>query len=239
MKNPPTLWTRVMTVHHFSVSHGLYPMILSSLLSVGLLAGRFYISRLWTYYFLLWNLILAWIPYICSILAYALHLANPKQWLRIIPIGLASIVFFPNAPYIVTDFLHLIPRFPVPIWYDIGMLAAFSWAGILLGVYALRLLHCIIEDWMGKWVGWLFVVCIVNLSGIGIYMGRFLRWNSWDLVTKPKEIFWDIAVRVRYPFDNMQTYGVAFLFAALLLSCYIALAGFPALNRKALDTPNT
>jgi len=223
-------------MHRFCVSLGLYPMFLSSLLCVGLLVGRFYISRSWTYYFMLWNLTLAWIPYIGSVLAFSLHLDNPHRWFRIIPIGLVCIVFFPNAPYIVTDFLHLHVRPAVPFWYDLGMLAAFSWAGILLGVYALRLLHNIIEDWLGRWMGWIFVLCIVNLSGFGIYMGRFLRWNSWDLLTNPKEIFWDIAVRVRHPFDNLQTYGVAFLFAALLLSCYTALYGFPAKRR---NTPAT
>ncbi len=230
MKEKPPLLSRLDLMHAFSIRHGLYPMFLSSMLCVGLLAGRFYISRVWTYYFLLWNLFLAWLPYIGSVFAYTLHIAEPKRWLRIIPVVLASILFFPNAPYIVTDFLHLRPRSPVPFWYDMGMLAAFSWAGILLGVYALRLMHCIVEDWLGKWTGWFFVMCVVILSGFGIYMGRFLRWNSWDIILNPRVLLLDIAVRVRYPLDHLQAYGVALLFAALLLSCYIALAGFPALK---------
>ena len=188
-------------------------MILSSLLAVSLLAGRFYYSQTWTYSFLLWNLALAWLPYVSSVLAHTLHLDNPKRWVRIIPVAVFSILFFPNAPYIVTDFWHLTSRPPVPVWFDIGLLAAFSWAGILLGVYALRLLHNIIDDWLGHIAGWIFVLCVVNLSGLGIYLGRFLRWNSWDLITSPKELLWDIAVRLRHPFDNLQTYGVALLFS--------------------------
>ncbi len=186
MRRPPSLWTGVLSIHDFCFSQGLYPMILSSMLSIGLLAGRFYYSRSWTYYFLLWNLALAWIPYISSVFAHTLHQYIPKRWLRIIPVAVFSILFFPNAPYIVTDFLHLSSRPPVPVWFDIGMLTAFSWSGVLLGVYALRLLHNIVEDFLGKLTGWFFVIFVVNLSGIGIYFGRFLRWNSWDLVTNPK-----------------------------------------------------
>ena len=227
MRRPPSPKAGVLSIHNFCVSQGLYPMLLSSLLSVGLLAGRFYYSWSLTYSFLLWNLTLAWIPYVSSVLAHTLHQDRPKRWLRIIPVAVFSILFFPNAPYIVTDFLHLSSRPPVPVWFDIGMLAAFSWAGILLGVYALRLLHNIVEDWLGKFLGWIFVFCVVNLSGLGIYLGRFLRWNSWDLVTSPKELLWDIAIRLRHPFDNLQTYGVALLFSALIFTCYTALYGFP------------
>ncbi|MDF1515925.1 MAG: DUF1361 domain-containing protein [Anaerolineae bacterium] len=208
-------------------------MMISSLLAIVLLAGRFYLSRSWTYYFLLWNLTLAWVPYIASICAYAVHHEYPKRWLLIIVLAGISILFFPNAPYIVTDFLHLTARWPVPLWYDTGLLAAFSWAGLLLGVYALRLLHTILEDWLGKIAGWFFVLCVVNLSGFGIYLGRFLRWNSWDLVTNPRALLLDIAVRLRYPLDNKQAYGVALLFAALLFSCYTALYGFPRQTEKA------
>jgi uncharacterized membrane protein len=227
VRKPPSVWVGIQSIHQFCIAMGIYPMIFSSLLCIGLLAGRFYYSRKWTFYFLLWNLTLAWIPYISSILAFTLYQDNPRRWFRILLVALVSIIFFPNAPYIVTDFLHLSSRPPVPMWYDTGMLAAFSWAGVLLGVYSLRLLHTIIEDWLGMWVGWFFVLCVVNLSGLGIYMGRFLRWNSWDLVTNPRELLWDIASRIRHPFDNLQTYGVAFLFSALLLTCYVALSGFP------------
>ena len=202
-------------------------MLFSSLLCLVLLAGRFYYTRSWTFYFLLWNLTLAWVPYVSAMWAHMLHQAHRKRWLRILPIAVLSIVFFPNAPYIVTDFLHLAARPPVPLWYDIGMLAAFAWAGILLGVYALRLLHRIVEDWLGRWVGWGFVNITILLSGFGVYLGRFLRWNSWDLLTNPTEILMDIAVRFRHPFENLQTFGVAFLFAALLLTCYMALTGIP------------
>jgi uncharacterized membrane protein len=107
------------------------------------------------------------------------------------------------------------------------MLAAFSWSGVLLGVYALRLLHNIIDDWLGKIAGWIFALSVVNLSGIGIYMGRFLRWNSWDVVTSPRELLLDIGLRLRHPFDNLQTYGVALLYAALIFTIYAALSGFP------------
>jgi uncharacterized membrane protein len=231
LRKQPSPLSGILSVHHFCVSLGLYPMLLSSLLALVLLTGRMIYSRSWTFSFLVWNIVLAWIPYVSSIVAHTVHVDNPRRWYWVIPIACFSILFFPNAPYILTDFWHLSSRPPVPVWFDIGMLAAFSWAGILLGLYALRLLHNIVDNWLGTWVGWFFVLFVVNLSGLGIYMGRFLRWNSWDLGTSPRELLLDIAVRLRHPFDNLQTYGVTLLYSALLFTCYTALSGFPGYNK--------
>ncbi len=218
----------VSKLHRFLLRYGTYPLILSTLLSLGVFVIRAYLSRTWTFYFLLWNLFLAWIPYLFSLLTTYLYRRHPRhRWTLLIPASI-SIAFFPNAPYIVTDFLHLTERPPIPLWLDIGLLASFAWTGIISGGYALRILQDIVRAWMGVFLSWVFALTVLLLSGMGIYLGRFLRWNSWDLVTQPKAILYDIAIRLRHPLGYLHTYGVTLLFAALMFVCYMALTAGPA-----------
>ncbi len=218
-------------LHRYLVAQGAYPVLLASLLCAALFAFRAYLSRTWTYYFLLWNLFLAWVPYLSSLWVAALHRRVPRRWWLLILPGTIAVAFFPNAPYIVTDFFHLAHRPPVPLWYDLGLLAMFAWTGIVLGVYALRILHGIVSDLLGRGWGWLFALGLLGLGGVGIYLGRFLRWNSWDLLLQPKAVLYDVAVRLRYPLSHLQTLGVTLLFAGLLLTCYLGLTLGPRTRR--------
>lgn len=214
-------------LHQFLAAQGCYPAAFSTLLCFGLWGARVYMSRAWTFYFLLWNLFLAWIPYLCALWAISWHQRYPRRWWLLLLPGVIGIAFFPNAPYIVTDFLHLEERAPIPLWYDIGLLTGFAWTGLVLGVYALRLMQTIVQVWLGRILGWAFTLLVIGMSGMGIYIGRFLRWNSWDLVTQPHAIFYDLAVRLRHPLGHKGTYAVALLFSALMFTCYFALTAGP------------
>lgn len=214
-------------LHNFSKIHGVYPVALSTLLCVGLFALRAYLSRSWTFRFLLWNLFLAWVPYLGSLWASYIQQRNPKQWWRLLfPLAL-SVVFLPNAPYIITDFFHLTERFPIPLWYDIGFLASFAWTGIILAIYTLSLMQAIIKTRLGTLLSWGFVVINIALSGLGIYLGRFLRWNSWDLVTQPQAVLNDVAQHISQPWAYPRTIGVSLLFAALVFASYLAFVAGP------------
>jgi uncharacterized membrane protein len=226
------LQDRLSRLHKFLRRQGFYPVALSSLLCCGLYGTRVILSRTWEFYSMLWNLFLAWIPYLCGVWAMHLHERRPRRWWTLlVPVAIA-IAFFPNAPYIVTDFLHLKVRPEIPVWYDVGLLASFAWTGIVLGVYALRLMQEIVKTWIGRWLSWGFVMGVLGLSGMGIYLGRFLRWNSWDLVLQPKAILYDIAVRLRNPFGHLSTYGVTLMFAALMFVCYLALTAGPVARQR-------
>lgn len=218
---------RLSWLHAFLTRQGFYPVALSSLLCGGLYVTRVILGRTWDFYSMLWNLFLAWVPYLSSVWAMHLHEKHPRRWWTLlIPLAIA-LAFFPNAPYIVTDFLHLRARPTIPLWFDIGMLATFAWTGIVLGVYALKLMQEIVKTWVGTVLSWGFVLVVLGMSGMGIYLGRFLRWNSWDLLTQPKAILYDVAVRLRYPFGHLSTYGVTLMFAALMFVCYLALTAGP------------
>ena len=210
-------------LHKFLAQQGGYPVLLSTGLCGALFAGRVYLSRTLIFLFLFWNLFLAWIPYLCSLWAVYWHQRYPRRWWLLLLPGLVGIAFFPNAPYIVTDFLHLGERPPVPLWYDVGLLACCAWTGIVLGIYALRLLQEIVRAWVGTILSWIFVLVVIGLSGVGIYVGRFLRWNTWDLLVQPQAVFYDILVRLRHPLGYPKTYGVTLLYAALIFVCYLAL----------------
>jgi uncharacterized membrane protein len=177
------------------------------------------------YRFLLWNLFLAWIPFVISYLTYTMTLK--RKWIYIvIPIAAFFwLIFFPNAPYILTDFQHLANRWKdIPVWYDVMMLIWFAFTGLLLGMVSLFLMQEIIRREFGRWVGWAFVAGVTVLSSVGVYMGRFLRWNSWNILSDPTSIALHSFQRVQDP--SLESIGFISLFGTFLLFLYITLYTF-------------
>lgn len=223
---------RLRELHTFLARQALYPILLSTWLALGLFAGRVYLSHTLTYVFLVWNLILAWIPYLSSLWASYVHRRYPRRWLYLLAPSALWLIFLPNAPYIVTDFLHLHARAPVPLWYDIGMLSAFAWTGLFLAVFSLRAMQTLVRAYLGAIASWLFVVGSLGVAGLGIYLGRFLRWNSWDLVLHPRSVLADVAVRLTNPWSHPGAFGVTFLFAAFLFVCYLTFTAVPSREKS-------
>ena len=213
---------RIKQIHRFLIGQMTYPILLSTLLSLALYLGRVYLSGRWLIYGnLVWNLFLAWVPYLFSVGAAALQRLLPKAGVLLIAPGIIWLAFFPNAPYIVTDFLHLEPRPYVPVLYDILLLASFAWTGLFLAIASLRTMQVLVKLYLGAFVSWLFVAMALGLSGLGIYLGRFERWNSWDLVFHLDTILKEIAKRMLNPLDNVRFIGFTVLFTAFMLVCYL------------------
>jgi uncharacterized membrane protein len=212
----------LLRFHRFVSSQSFYPIVLSSALAVIIYVGRVMYSGSWIVYLnLIWNLFLAWIPYGSSMAAAALHSQFPRKWWLLILPGGIWLLFFPNAPYIVTDFFHLIPRYSIPMWYDILMLTTFSWTGIFLAIASLRTMQGLVKIYIGGFFSWLFVVFSLGLGGLGIYLGRFERWNSWDMLTHPKKILRDILVPFADPLNSLRFFGFIILITAFLVICYL------------------
>lgn len=212
----------VVKLHRFFSSQLLYPILLSTLLALGIYAGRIYLSGTWLVYRnLVWNLFLAWIPYGFSLLAAGLHVQFPGQWWLLIVPASIWLSFFPNAPYLLTDFLHLEERPYVPLWYDIGLLVSFAWSGLFLAIASLRTMQILARAYLGTILSWLFAFCALGLGGLGLYLGRFSRWNSWDLLLQPKDILKDVASRLIDPLSNLRFFGFIFMFTAFLFVCYL------------------
>ena len=215
------LVTRLRYTHNFAIEQGLYPIILSTLLVLALFLSRAYLSREWIYRFLPWNLFLAWIPYLAGLAAAYLHRRRPRCWQALLIPALLWLAFFPNAPYLVTDLVHLDWYHPIPIWYDIVLLSAAAWTGLFLAVFSLRNMQQIVQSYAGSLFSWGFVGLILGLTGVGVYLGRFLRWNSWDLLVSPSHILADIADVILPP--NLRAIAFILQVAAFMLICYLTL----------------
>ena len=218
---------RACRAHALLVSNCFYPLVMGSLLSIAFLATRYGFTGSTRYRFLVWNLFLAWLPYACAVaLAYlrAKRTSSPGQGPSVAAtalLALSWLLTFPNAPYILTDVVHLMNGRPVfRWWFDVGLVLSFALVGCFLAVVSLRILHEMVRDRAGVLAGWLFVLVAATLSGFGVYLGRFLRFNSWDVLTEPLGVARAIAVRVLDPLSYPRTYGVTLMFAALLLACY-------------------
>jgi uncharacterized membrane protein len=199
----------------------------ASLVCALLVWARMAWSGSYDYLILVWNLTLAWIPFLAALLAYTISWSRKLLFLVVPVCALIWLVFFPNAPYILTDFQHLSTTANnAPLWYDVLMLIWFAWTGLFLGVMSLYLMQEIVARTFGRLSGWMFVLVVTVLSSIGIFLGRFYRWNSWDLLGDPLPIAHDIYTWLRHPFANLKVYGFTLLFTLLFLFIYLAIHAF-------------
>jgi len=199
-------------------------LIFATAVSIGLLMLRMIYTHNSQYYWLTWNLFLAWLPVGSALVAYNLRI--PQLKLRVILLSLCFLgwfFFFPNAPYLVTDLVHLHPRPDAPFWSDLVLLLAFAWTGFFLGLFSLLLMQELVRKVVGTWASWAFAIVMLGLSSFGIYLGRFLRWNSWDVLFNPLRLFFDVARQVRHPFIHAQTVAFSTLFAFFLVAMYLTL----------------
>jgi uncharacterized membrane protein len=166
--------------------------------------------------FLIWNLVLAWIP-----VFFAAGFAAVRRRAWLLPLGVGWLAFLPNSPYLVTDLVHLGEG--VELWRHVLQYGFAAWTGIMLGVVSLRLIHERIERQWGAPLGWLAVVVSIGLCSIGVVIGRFQRWNSWDLVTRPDAVVASTFEWVRSPFAYVQSTGVAVAVATFFGLAYLTI----------------
>ena len=201
---------------------GLYGVVATSLVCGGILVGRLYLAGDGLFVFMFWNLFLAWVPFALSVTMLHVERLGKASRLLLPALVIAWILFLPNAPYMLTDLIHLKARPPVPYWLDIAMLGMFGVTGMFLGVHSLGHVHAMVQERTGKITGWLFATVVTLLSGLGIYLGRFLRWNTWDLATHPVALQLDLANRLLHPTSYPRTWGVTLVFGLSMLATYIA-----------------
>jgi uncharacterized membrane protein len=201
-----------------------------------LLALRFAISGKTAYKYLVLNLLLAMAPYIIA--AVGVHLLaradSRRKVLISIPVALLWLVFYPNAPYIFTDFNHVINRtylraapsdwlgLNALLWYDLLMNAAFAFIGHFIGLVSMWLVHRGFAEAWGEKAARVLVGAAILLAGFGIYLGRFSRLNSWDVLLDPRRVFSEVAEATADP--KAILFSAAF--SLFILLTYAALAVF-------------
>jgi uncharacterized membrane protein len=194
--------------------------------------GRVFLLGEARWRFMGWNLFLAVVPFGLSFLMrYALG-----TWGRVLGF-LPWLLFLPNAPYVATDLIHLTTKSSDSPWHDLLFLLSCSGVGMMLGYLSLRHVHEIIEQTLGLWIARASVVVLLLLSSFGIYLGRFLRWNSWDIATHPWELLGTVAGRFIQPHHHPRTWAFTLAFGAMLMLGYafIELLRAPSRSSSSLE----
>jgi uncharacterized membrane protein len=173
------------------------------------------------YMFLIINLFLAGVP---VFLSTALRVADYWECHRIVRLVIFCLwlLFLPNAPYILTDILHLTRASQAPVWYDLALLLSCSGTGLVLGYLSLVDVQGVVARNFGHACGWILATVSLMLSGFALYLGRFLRWNSWDVLVEPTRVF-QILGALLHPWDYTRPLAVTLIFGVILVLGYITL----------------
>jgi uncharacterized membrane protein len=213
---------------HSIIDPLFYVLTITSVLCAMLIVLRAYQVEYVQFRFLLWNLFLAWLPLLVSMSALLLTRFARGGGLAfgLVLIGIAWLLLYPNAPYLTTDFIHLIfspniaryDLYGLLLWYDLVLFFLFSWCGLILGYLSMRHFHSIVSHYLNAWLGWAFVLIVSFLGGFGIYLGRVVRLNSWDVLFSPFRLIEGVLDGI-----NAKSAIFTILFGTLILIIYCTL----------------
>ena len=172
--------------------------------------------------FLVWNLFLGAIPLVASGLLERADRNREPVPVRVLWSAI-WLLFLPNAPYIVTDLIHLYPRPPIALWFDIAVMSSFAATGVVLGYASVADVHALCTRHWGRFAGWAVALSALMLAGLGVYLGRFVRWNSWDAFIHPRRIFHHVTSYSLDPSDPPRSIGVTLVYGVGLMLGYIVL----------------
>ena len=206
-------WLRVKITRH------VLPSLLTSAIACFIVVGENVFGVRHRQWYLLFNLILAWIPLGWAYVVFRMSQQKSRNHSLYVACCVLWLLFLPNAPYLFTDLVHLFGKSLPYYWSDMMKILLFAMAGMGAGMLSLRLMHSLVENRFGRKLGWVFVAVAAGLCSVGVGLGRFNRWNSWDILKDPKGIIKDA-------FDFTQsTYvtnpkGLFVVILAILLFCY-------------------
>lgn len=176
------------------------------------------------YIFLSWNIFLAWIPYALS---YFFVVCKQKEKWKQLLLFATWLLFFPNALYIVTDLIHLEESTNVPLWYDAILLFSSSFIGLIMAFISLQKVEYFLFEIFSRTIVRIIIPLILFMGSFGVYLGRFQRWNSWDIVHNPLELATDILSRFISPIENIRTWAITIILTALYSLLYFFIKILP------------
>jgi len=201
-----------------------------SLLVVVMVAVRVGETGSLAYANLVWNLFLAWIPLGFALIVYD-GARRGMRGLWLLAFGGLWLLFFPNAPYLMTDLKYLREFDGAPFWFDAVMAGSAAVAGLALGFLSLFLVHSVAQRRFGALWAWLGVWAMLLLSSIGVFLGRFQRFNSWDVFTDPKPILADLARGLSDPLDYPRVLALTIIFSGFLVGSYAVFYALARMSR--------
>lgn len=200
-------------------------MLLSISFPLVLVSVRFLYTNDPQYLFYPWNLFLAIVPYLFSSRLRKYKKINTKTILLLS----GWLLFLPNAPYIITDLFHFQQRPPVPYWFDLLLVVSAAWNGVVLGFSSMMQ----VEKFLGKHIKLKWIkpatIILITLCSYGIYLGRYKRYNSWSIVTRPDDIFHTVISNIAEPWEHMQVWAFTILFTILLCIIYFTVKRIPGM----------
>ena len=166
-----------------------------------------------------WNLFLAFLPWLFSTVITIFPRIQKNKLVLIILVFL-WLLFFPNSFYILTDLFHLQWKTEMPKWFDLVMILSYAWVGLLFGFMSLWDIEKIIGQIVRRKYIPIMSSILLFLGSFGIYMGRYLRWNSWDVIREPFNLFYNISDKVLNPFLHKGTWGMTLAMFVFLSMVY-------------------
>ncbi|MBC8155859.1 MAG: DUF1361 domain-containing protein, partial [Bacteroidetes bacterium] len=207
--------------------HGLRALTLLTITGLVLVTARGLLTGNWWFFvMLIWNLTLAWFP--LGVVMILLDLRRARLASRWVMAGALAmwLAFLPNAPYIITDLFHIQHINESLLWFDTLTIFIFAMTGLLLGLYSTALVHRLIDPLAGRPLAWALMLGCQMLSGFGIYLGRFGRWNSWQVMTHPFRLLRAITQAIQEPLALKLTLTYGFGLACLYVAFFVYVNGF-------------
>ena len=197
-------------------------LIISCGFSCLLLIARVFITGYLTYIFLVWNLFLAFLPYAITEWLWTHSQVAKNKW-KLMAAMILWLLFIPNSFYILTDLFHLDTFHSAPKWFDLLLLFSFAWNGLLLGIFSVRVMEKTLQSFLGNKHELFFIYTIMWLNALGVYIGRYLRFNSWDIVTNPFDLITDILSMMWHPLQHKDVWGMVACFSVFMTLVYLTL----------------
>ncbi len=196
-------------------------LFMSSMVSVSLLVIRMVAVGNTRFWFMLWNLFLAWLPLLFALGLRANLLKKPlSNWQNML-LFVVWLGFLPNSFYIMSDLIHLQSSGETSVLYDIAMMMSFVINGLILGYISVWIVHHLMLKRLRASYAHTIIALVFLASGFAIYLGRYLRWNTWDILFNPAGLLFDLSERIINPLIHAQTYIVTLVFFVVIGSTYM------------------
>ena len=212
-KPGPNGWFKSEVEYWLAVSI-MFSIVLAIVGSV--FSGRFILG------FLIWNLFLGYIPY-----GISRWMQRKTDWKNSKPLFVFSLtawlLFIPNSFYIITDLFHLGSFNRMPLWFELTVILSFAWNGLLLGILSVHHIEKLIAGSLPGGTRFLFIYPVMFLNALGVYIGRYMRFNSWDVITNPFQLIKDILDLALNPVAHKYAWGMVFCFSIFMTLLFFTL----------------